>query len=105
MSKALRQRRRPAQGRTSAADTMSLRPVRPCAGAFFVAAGGPPGVASTVARERRDMADKPVRDDKATAVAELTENFRGSTATVLTEYRGLTVAQLKTLRRILGRET
>jgi large subunit ribosomal protein L10 len=51
------------------------------------------------------MADKAVRDDKATAVAELTENFRGSTATVLTEYRGLTVAQLKTLRRSLGRET
>src|SRR3954468_21778785 len=51
------------------------------------------------------MADKPVRDDKATAVAELTESFRGSTATVLTEYRGLTVAQLKTLRRNLGRET
>ena len=51
------------------------------------------------------MADKPVRDDKATAVAELTENFRGSTATVLTEYRGLTVAQLKNLRRSLGRET
>ena len=40
------------------------------------------------------MADKPVRADKATAVAELTENFRSSTATVLTEYRGLTVAQL-----------
>ncbi|UWZ54162.1 50S ribosomal protein L10 [Dactylosporangium aurantiacum] len=51
------------------------------------------------------MADKPVRDDKATAVAELTESFRASTATVLTEYRGLTVAQLKTLRRSLGRET
>jgi len=51
------------------------------------------------------MADKPVRDDKATAVAELTEHFRGSTATVLTEYRGLTVAQLKNLRRSLGRET
>jgi large subunit ribosomal protein L10 len=51
------------------------------------------------------MADKPVRDDKATAVAELTEHFRGSTATVLTEYRGLTVAQLKNLRRNLGRET
>ncbi len=51
------------------------------------------------------MADKPVRDDKATAVAELTENFRGATATVLTEYRGLTVAQLKTLRRNLGRDT
>ena len=45
------------------------------------------------------MADKPVRTDKATAVAELTEQFRSSTATVLTEYRGLTVAQLKSLRR------
>src|SRR4051812_47795882 len=52
--------------------------------------------------ERRDMADKPVRTDKATAVAELTEQFRSSTATVLTEYRGLTVAQLKSLRRALG---
>jgi large subunit ribosomal protein L10 len=48
------------------------------------------------------MADKPVRTDKATAVAELTENFRSSAATVLTEYRGLTVAQLKELRRSLG---
>lgn len=51
------------------------------------------------------MADKPVRGDKATAVAELTEHFRSSAATVLTEYRGLTVAQLKQLRRSLGRET
>jgi large subunit ribosomal protein L10 len=48
------------------------------------------------------MADKPVRTDKAAAVAELTESFRTSTATVLTEYRGLTVAQLKALRRSLG---
>jgi large subunit ribosomal protein L10 len=48
------------------------------------------------------MADKPVRTDKAAAVAELTESFRTSTATVLTEYRGLTVAQLKQLRRSLG---
>ena len=51
------------------------------------------------------MADKPVRADKATAVAELTDQFRGATATLLTEYRGLTVAQLKELRRSLGRET
>src|ERR1043165_9997025 len=51
------------------------------------------------------MTIKPVRADKATTVAELTEQFRGATATVLTEYRGLTVAQLKTLRRNLGRET
>jgi len=48
------------------------------------------------------MADKPVRTDKATSVAELTDHFRSSTATVLTEYRGLTVAQLKALRRALG---
>jgi len=50
------------------------------------------------------MADK-VRTDKATAVAELAEQFRSSQATVLTEYRGLTVAQLKTLRRSLGTTT
>jgi large subunit ribosomal protein L10 len=48
------------------------------------------------------MADKPVRADKATAVAELTESFRTSGATVLTEYRGLTVSQLTRLRRSLG---
>jgi large subunit ribosomal protein L10 len=48
------------------------------------------------------MADKPVRADKATAVAELTEHFRKAEATVLTEYRGLTVAQLTQLRRALG---
>jgi large subunit ribosomal protein L10 len=51
------------------------------------------------------MADKPVRSDKATAVAELTDRFRASSATLLTEYRGLTVAQLKELRRSLGRDT
>jgi large subunit ribosomal protein L10 len=43
-----------------------------------------------------------VREDKLAAVAELTDQFRGSAATVLTEYRGLTVAELKTLRRQLG---
>ncbi|NHC44088.1 50S ribosomal protein L10 [Motilibacter aurantiacus] len=42
------------------------------------------------------------RPDKAAAVAELTEHFRSSSAAVLTEYRGLTVAQLKELRRSLG---
>ena len=41
------------------------------------------------------------RPDKAAAVAELTEKFRGSNAAVLTEYRGLTVAQLKQLRTAL----
>jgi large subunit ribosomal protein L10 len=43
-----------------------------------------------------------VRADKAAAVAELTEAFRSSSAAVLTEYRGLTVAQLKDLRRALS---
>lgn len=42
------------------------------------------------------------RPDKAAAVAELTEEFRSSNAAVLTEYRGLTVKQLKELRRSLG---
>jgi large subunit ribosomal protein L10 len=42
------------------------------------------------------------RSDKATAVAELTDRFRGSSGAVLTEYRGLTVKQLQELRRSLG---
>lgn len=45
------------------------------------------------------------RPDKAADVAEIAEHFRSSTATVLTEYRGLTVAQMKTLRRSLGEGT
>lgn len=51
------------------------------------------------------MADTQVRPDKAAAVAELTEQFRESQAAVLTEYRGLTMSQLTTLRRSLGQET
>ena len=38
------------------------------------------------------------RPDKAAAVAELADRFRDSNAAVLTEYRGLTVAQLTRLR-------
>ena len=45
------------------------------------------------------------RSDKAATVAELTNEFRTSSAAVLTEYRGLTVAQLKVLRRSLGATT
>jgi large subunit ribosomal protein L10 len=45
------------------------------------------------------------KPDKSEAVAELSDAFRTSTAAVLTEYRGLTVAQLKTLRRSLGPTT
>ena len=42
------------------------------------------------------------RPTKVTTVADLADHFRTSSATVLTEYRGLTVAQLKELRRTLG---
>jgi large subunit ribosomal protein L10 len=40
--------------------------------------------------------------DKATAVADIAEQFKASTATVITEYRGLTVANLAELRRSLA---
>ncbi len=42
------------------------------------------------------------RADKVTAVAELAERFQNSSGAVLTEYRGLTVAQIGELRRSLG---
>jgi large subunit ribosomal protein L10 len=45
------------------------------------------------------------RPDKAAAVAELTEDFRTATATILTEYRGLSVTLMKKLRRNLGTDT
>jgi large subunit ribosomal protein L10 len=40
--------------------------------------------------------------NKEASVAELTDKFRNSNAVLLTEYRGLTVAQLKTLRKSLS---
>ena len=40
--------------------------------------------------------------DKATAVADIAEQFKEATATVVTEYRGLTVANLAELRRSLS---
>ena len=40
--------------------------------------------------------------NKEASVAELTEKFRSSNAILLTEYRGLTVAQLKSLRTTLS---
>ena len=42
------------------------------------------------------------RADKVAAVAEMTERFQRSSGAVLTEYRGLSVAQLGELRRSLG---
>ena len=45
------------------------------------------------------------RAEKAAAVAELKTEFESSNGAVLTEYRGLTVAQLKQLRKSLGENT
>jgi large subunit ribosomal protein L10 len=42
------------------------------------------------------------RADKQAAVAEITDEFSASVGAVLTEYRGLTVKELKDLRRSLG---
>lgn len=44
------------------------------------------------------------KPEKVDAVAELTQLFRESDAALLTEYRGLSVQQLKQLRRALGSE-
>ena len=43
-----------------------------------------------------------VRPDKVAAVEEITERFKGCTASVITEYRGLSVAQISELRQALG---
>ena len=42
------------------------------------------------------------KPDKVTAVAEIADKFRSSSAAVITEYSGLSVSQLTTLRRSLG---
>ena len=42
--------------------------------------------------------------DKKATVAELKDKFSSSSAVILTEYRGLTVTQLKELRRALAND-
>ncbi|MCX0270850.1 50S ribosomal protein L10 [Nocardia fusca] len=42
------------------------------------------------------------KPEKVAAVAEIAEQFKGSTAAVVTEYRGLSVGALTELRRALG---
>ena len=42
------------------------------------------------------------RPEKVAVVEDIAERFRGSSASVVTEYRGLSMAQLTTLRRTLG---
>lgn len=45
------------------------------------------------------------RTDKSAVIDELSKMFEGSAATVLTEYRGLSVTQMSKLRRSLGPDT
>ena len=42
------------------------------------------------------------KSDKVAAVAEIAEQFKGASAAVVTEYRGLSVPQISELRRSLG---
>lgn len=44
------------------------------------------------------------RSDKITAVEEIASRFRGASASVVTEYRGLSMTQLTALRRALGQD-
>jgi large subunit ribosomal protein L10 len=48
------------------------------------------------------MAEREYPADKQAAITELTDRFSNSSAAVLTEYRGLTVDELRQLRRSLG---
>src|SRR5271166_1978998 len=95
-------------GRTSRAGELSctvlapgglaLPPCAPCAGAFLLSSAFTERTKCFYATERRRMANA----EKVAAVAELTERFNSSSGAVLTEYRGLTVAQLAELRRSLA---
>ena len=76
---------RPAPGRSSSPGPSIVRARR-------APAGGRP------TDERRPMPTQA----KAAVIDEITERFQNSSAAVLTEYRGLTVAQLTQLRRSLG---
>jgi large subunit ribosomal protein L10 len=65
------------------------------AGAFRLSWVGPGGHQP---REEANMA----KPDKVAAVAEIADKFRTSSAAVVTQYSGLSVSQLTTLRRALG---
>ena len=82
-------------------------PVTPRALAYGAFAFSPPEPTPDLAGPRLpcgpDLEGRPMaRAEKVTTVAELTERFQNSSGAVLTEYRGLTVAQIGELRRSLG---
>src|SRR5699024_5583041 len=72
----------------------SLRPVHTCTGRFLCLGG------RHIHEGRSAMANA----EKTAAVEELTELFRNSSSAVITEYRGLTVEEITTLRRSLGED-
>src|SRR5918997_2503748 len=74
-----------------------------CAGAFLVSGPGrsPAVVHRPVVRPTDERRPMPTQA-KAAVIDEITDRFQSSSAAVLTEYRGLTVAQLTQLRRSLG---
>src|SRR4051794_28831957 len=70
---------------------------------------GVPRLRARIARSRATAGGRPTDERrpmptqaKAAVIDEITERFQNSSAAVLTEYRGLTVAQLTQLRRSLG---
>jgi large subunit ribosomal protein L10 len=74
------------------------RGVSPFTGLFGLVRAGRPAKSEY---ERRNMPNS----EKVSAVAEIVDHFNASAATVLTEYRGLSVKQLGQLRKALGSET
>jgi large subunit ribosomal protein L10 len=84
-----------------------MRPGPFCVGAFviFRALGWPLAAFGGGQPESIHEEACMAKADKATAVADIAEQFKEATATVVTEYRGLTVANLAELRRSLGGTT
>src|SRR3712207_4714089 len=73
-----------------------------CAGAFLVSGPRSPVVVHRPVVTRQTRGGPVPTQAKAAVIDEITERFQKSSAAVLTEYRGLTVAQLTQLRRSLG---
>src|SRR4051812_9868935 len=69
-------------------------PERPAPGLFLVQGLRVPPTGGTTQGKEAQMANS----EKTAAIAEIADKFRESGAAVLTEYRGLTVAQLSQLR-------
>ncbi|MDQ1750082.1 MAG: large subunit ribosomal protein [Pseudonocardiales bacterium] len=91
--------------RSAQCSPLATSPRAPCAGAFLVFWSYSDALrAATYQHELNERRNMP-NTEKVTAVAEIVERFTESSATVITEYRGLTVKQISQLRRNLGQDT